>query len=96
MAEIQGTYKAAIIQNVTHNPNAHCHVVGVVQNAEQPLVPPFTYSVGLEYNLQFQEVICFGIDPQTATALINDIAGWAVAGREVPPKCCKHDSFLFQ
>lgn len=83
LAAIEGTYKVAVIQNVIHNPKAHCHVVGVVPSVNQPLGPSFSYSVGLEYNLKFPEIICFGIPPQVAAALINDIAGRVVAGGEV-------------
>lgn len=83
LAAIEGTYKAAVIQNVIHNPRAHCHVVGVVPNDNQPLVPSFSYSVGLEYNLKFPEIICFGLPPKIAAALINDIADRLVASGEV-------------
>lgn len=84
LAAIEGTYKAAVIQNVIHNSNAYCHVVGVVPDADQPRVPSFSYSVGLEYNLKFPEIICFGIPPKIAAALINDVADRVVAGGEVP------------
>jgi hypothetical protein len=83
LAVIEGTYKAAVIQNVIHNSKAHCHVVGVVPDANQPLAPCFSYSVGLEYNLNFPEIICFGILPRVAAALMNDVAARLVAGREV-------------
>lgn len=83
LAAIEGTYKGAMIQNVIHNSQAHCHVVGVVPHTDQPLTTSFTYSVGLEYNLHFPEIICFGVPPQTVAALIHDIAARVVAGREV-------------
>jgi hypothetical protein len=83
LAAIKGTYQAAVIHNVIHNPQAHCHVVGVVPDADQLLVPYFSYSVGLEYNLNFPEIICFGIHPKAAATLINDVADRLVDGREV-------------
>jgi hypothetical protein len=54
-----------------------CHIVTIWADEIGPL---YTFSIGLFLNYKQPEVIIFGLEPETASILINDIRDLAASG----------------
>jgi hypothetical protein len=63
---------------IIHNVRKHgCHIVDVRDGD-----PPFAFSVGLFANFAHPELIIFGLRPENAQAIINDVCDRAAAGHK--------------
>src|SRR5580693_6146755 len=53
------------------------HVLGVIEN---PVGPPFAYSVGIYHTLKHPEIVVVGMDIKLMHLMINEVGAWVKKG----------------
>lgn len=61
-----------------------CDHLGVSPRADEQDTPPFAYTIGL-FGLGHPELCIVGVDPGTASAVLNDVSARIRAGRDLVP-----------